>query len=119
MPVKHYAFSFLGRTSPGKFSTKSKVNVLFEVEEQPGRVKVERQGRKKGENSKMREAGKEEAITIVGAPDMQVISGLGWGWSGGLGQGYAGRNFCYSQDNSTDLFAIFSTVSILRHYQLW
>ena len=78
MPVKHDAFSFLGRASSGRFDAKSKVNVLFKVEEQPGRVKVERQGRKKGENSKMREAGKEEAITIVGAPDMQVRCYLGW-----------------------------------------
>jgi len=48
--------------------------VHLQVEERPGRVKEERQSRK-GENLKRREEGKEEAITIVGAPDMQVSSG--------------------------------------------
>jgi len=48
--------------------------VHLQVEEGPGRVKEERQSRK-GENSKRREDGKEEAITIVGATDMQVSSG--------------------------------------------
>ena len=75
MPAEHDAFSFLGRSSPGRFSAKSKVNVLLKVEEGPGRAKVERQSRK-GENSKRREEGKEEAITIVGATDMQVLSGI-------------------------------------------
>ena len=54
------------------------MNVLFKVEDQGGKVKEETgQSKKKGEqSSKRREDGKEEAISIVGAPDMQVISGL-------------------------------------------
>ena len=75
MPTEHDAFSFIGRSSSGRFSGKSKVNVLLKVEEGPGRVKEERQSRK-GENSQRREEGKEEAITIVGATDMQVLSGI-------------------------------------------
>ena len=75
MPIEHDAFSFIGRSSAGRFGAKSKVNVLLKVDDGPGRAKVERQSRK-GENSKRREEGKEEAITIVGATDMQVLSGI-------------------------------------------
>jgi len=49
--------------------------VHLEVEDLPASVKEERQGRKGEKSSKRREEGKEEAISIVGAPDMQVSSG--------------------------------------------
>ena len=59
------------------------MNALFKVEDRGGSLKEETGQSKKGEqSSKRREDGKEEAISIVGAPDMQVTSGLGWG---GLG----------------------------------
>ena len=78
MSAEHDAFSLLGRPSPGCNNT-HQVNVLFQVEDWPGSGKDEvRPGRKGVQSSKRREEGKEEAITIVGAPDMQVLSGAGW-----------------------------------------
>ena len=84
MSAEHQPFAVLGRTSSGSSlpskPTKVQVNVLFKVEDRGGSVKEETGQSKKGEqSSKRREDGKEEAISIVGAPDMQVISGLGWG----------------------------------------
>ena len=71
MSTEYDAFSLLGRASPGRFCKKAdQVNVLFKVEDWPGSVKEERPSRKGEKSSK----GKEEAISILGAPDMQVLS---------------------------------------------
>ena len=110
--AEHQPFAVLGRTSSGS-SLPSKptvqVNVLFKVEDRGGSVKEETgQSRKKGEqSSKRREDGKEEAISIVGAPDMQVISGLGC---------CSMQNFCHRQDTSRNLFTTFSTVSLFSWF---
>ena len=75
MSTEYDAFSLLGRASPGRFCKKAdQVNVLFKVEDWPGSVKEERPSRKGEKSSKRREEGKEEAISILGAPDMQVLS---------------------------------------------
>ena len=78
------------------------------------------QSRKKGEqSSKRREDGKEEAISIVGAPDMQVISGLGWGvWGSNMLLLIAACKFLSQAGKQHKSFCHCFLIQLISRYQV-